>query len=157
MAAFVRLGTRHIRLNPQISSFSVLHSSTCTQTRCRKTHYLKQSFASVSSEICHGPQHRSPLAAQAWRELHVTSTHHTLKDKLQPSEEEIGTFTKIIEAMGFTGPLKYNKWKIKIAALRMYTCCVERIDFDEFFENYFSTPFLSDVITDPHRLNFVLV
>ncbi|XP_034387717.1 ubiquinol-cytochrome-c reductase complex assembly factor 1 isoform X1 [Cyclopterus lumpus] len=36
--------------------------------------------------------------------------------------------------MGFTGPLKYNKWKIKIAALRMYTCCVERINYDDFFE-----------------------
>ncbi|KAF1392311.1 hypothetical protein PFLUV_G00051480 [Perca fluviatilis] len=36
--------------------------------------------------------------------------------------------------MGFTGPLKYNKWKIKIAALRMYTCCVERVNYDEFFD-----------------------
>lgn len=52
----------------------------------------------------------------------------------QASEEEVGAFTKLIEAMGFTGPLKYNKWKIKIAALRMYTCCVERINYDEFFE-----------------------
>lgn len=25
--------------------------------------------------------------------------------------------------------------KIKIAALRMYTCCVERINYDEFFES----------------------
>ncbi|MBN3272001.1 UQCC1 factor, partial [Polyodon spathula] len=38
--------------------------------------------------------------------------------------------------MGFTGPLKYNKWKIKIAALRMYTCCVERINYDDFFEKF---------------------
>ncbi|CAM4533722.1 unnamed protein product [Caretta caretta] len=35
--------------------------------------------------------------------------------------------------MGFTGPLKYNKWKIKITALRIYTCCVERTDYEEFF------------------------
>ncbi|XP_043946024.1 ubiquinol-cytochrome-c reductase complex assembly factor 1 isoform X3 [Protopterus annectens] len=27
-----------------------------------------------------------------------------------------------------------TKQKIKIAALRMYTCCVERINYDEFFE-----------------------
>uniref|UniRef100_A0A3B4V2D5 Ubiquinol-cytochrome c reductase complex assembly factor 1 n=1 Tax=Seriola dumerili TaxID=41447 RepID=A0A3B4V2D5_SERDU len=40
--------------------------------------------------------------------------------------------------MGFTGPLKYNKWKIKIAALRMYTCCVERINYDEFFDSKWS-------------------
>ncbi|KAI5108961.1 ubiquinol-cytochrome c reductase complex assembly factor 1, partial [Silurus meridionalis] len=57
-----------------------------------------------------------------------------VKHTPQASEEEVGSFTKLIEAMGFTGPLKYNKWKIKIAALRMYTCCVERINYDEFFE-----------------------
>lgn len=73
----------------------------------------------------------------------------------------MGPFTKMIEAMGFTGPLKYNKWvsecvcvcelwgcsccflcvcvcvrqKIKIAALRMYTCCVERPSYDHFFDS----------------------
>lgn len=29
--------------------------------------------------------------------------------------------------------------KIKIAALRMYTCCVERINYDEFFDSEFTT------------------
>ena len=28
----------------------------------------------------------------------------------QQELEEVGPFTKMIEAMGFTGPLKYNKW-----------------------------------------------
>uniref|UniRef100_A0A452IBD7 Uncharacterized protein n=1 Tax=Gopherus agassizii TaxID=38772 RepID=A0A452IBD7_9SAUR len=39
-----------------------------------------------------------------------TSQFLAAKDSLQPSEEKVGAFTKIIEAMGFTGPLKYNKW-----------------------------------------------
>jgi len=34
----------------------------------------------------------------------------TTKDSSQPVEEKVGAFTKIIEAMGFTGPLKYSKW-----------------------------------------------
>uniref|UniRef100_H3CAX5 Ubiquinol-cytochrome c reductase complex assembly factor 1 n=1 Tax=Tetraodon nigroviridis TaxID=99883 RepID=H3CAX5_TETNG len=58
----------------------------------------------------------------------------SVKETPQQEEEEVGPFTKMIEAMGFTGPLKYNKWKIKIAALRMYTCCVERVNYDQFFE-----------------------
>uniref|UniRef100_A0A3Q2NTL6 Ubiquinol-cytochrome c reductase complex assembly factor 1 n=1 Tax=Fundulus heteroclitus TaxID=8078 RepID=A0A3Q2NTL6_FUNHE len=58
-----------------------------------------------------------------------------VKETPQHSQEEVGAFTKLIEAMGFTAPLKYNKWKIKIAALRMYTCCVERINYDEFFDS----------------------
>ncbi|XP_042260370.1 ubiquinol-cytochrome-c reductase complex assembly factor 1 [Thunnus albacares] len=68
------------------------------------------------------------------RTLHVTTQLRNVKETPQHTEEEVGAFTKLIEAMGFTGPLKYNKWKIKIAALRMYTCCVERINYDEFFE-----------------------
>uniref|UniRef100_A0A5F8H0T4 Ubiquinol-cytochrome c chaperone domain-containing protein n=1 Tax=Monodelphis domestica TaxID=13616 RepID=A0A5F8H0T4_MONDO len=54
-------------------------------------------------------------------------------DSPKPIEEKVGALTKIIEAMGFTGPLKYSRWKIKIAALRMYTSCVEKTDFEEFF------------------------
>lgn len=34
----------------------------------------------------------------------------TVKETAQTTDEEVGTFTKVIEAMGFTGPLKYNKW-----------------------------------------------
>uniref|UniRef100_A0A4W5MB22 Ubiquinol-cytochrome c reductase complex assembly factor 1 n=1 Tax=Hucho hucho TaxID=62062 RepID=A0A4W5MB22_9TELE len=30
------------------------------------------------------------------------------------TEEEVGAFTKLIEAMGFTGPLKYNKWRLSV-------------------------------------------
>ncbi|NWR23067.1 UQCC1 factor, partial [Rhodinocichla rosea] len=55
------------------------------------------------------------------------------KDSLLPSEEKVGAFTRIIEALGFTGPLKYSRWKLKVAALRMYACCVEKTDFEEFF------------------------
>ncbi|XP_023810569.1 ubiquinol-cytochrome-c reductase complex assembly factor 1 [Oryzias latipes] len=68
------------------------------------------------------------------RPLHTATQLCNVKETQQHSEEEVGAFTKFIEAMGFTAPLKYNKWKIKIAALRMYTCCVERINYDEFFE-----------------------
>ncbi|NWY31082.1 UQCC1 factor, partial [Agelaius phoeniceus] len=55
------------------------------------------------------------------------------KDSLLSSEEKVGAFTRIIEALGFTGPLKYSRWKLKVAALRMYACCVEKTDFEEFF------------------------
>lgn len=75
----------------------------------------------------------TPPSLTQCRTLHSTSQLLNVKET-QATEEEVGAFTKLIEAMGFTGPLKYNKWKIKIAALRMYTCCVERINYDEFFE-----------------------
>ncbi|NWY07672.1 UQCC1 factor, partial [Nothoprocta ornata] len=71
--------------------------------------------------------------AQQNRSFYNTDKHLSAKDSLQPSEEKVGAFTRIIEAMGFTGPLKYSRWKIKVAALRMYTCCVEKTDYEEFF------------------------
>ncbi|XP_072100219.1 ubiquinol-cytochrome c reductase complex assembly factor 1 isoform X1 [Mobula birostris] len=64
---------------------------------------------------------------------HSTPRFYNVKDTAQPVEEEVGPFTKLIEALGFTGPLKYSKWKIKIAGLRMYACCVEKIDYEEIF------------------------
>ncbi|XP_067564039.1 ubiquinol-cytochrome c reductase complex assembly factor 1 isoform X2 [Pseudorca crassidens] len=75
----------------------------------------------------------SHTQGQWGRALSGTSQLSSTKDSPQPVEEKVGAFTKIIEAMGFTGPLKYSKWKIKIAALRMYTSCVEKTDFEEFF------------------------
>ncbi|CAM4549468.1 ubiquinol-cytochrome c reductase complex assembly factor 1 isoform X1 [Lepidochelys kempii] len=85
------------------------------------------------NEVCGGLIQTSGAITQQRRMLHSTDQFLAAKDSLQPSEEKVSAFTKIIEAMGFTGPLKYNKWKIKIAALRMYTCCVERTDYEEFF------------------------
>nr|XP_020467873.1 ubiquinol-cytochrome-c reductase complex assembly factor 1 [Monopterus albus] len=76
----------------------------------------------------------TPPSLTPCRALHSSTQLCAVKETPQHTEEEVGAFTKLIEAMGFTGPLKYNKWKIKIAALRMYTCCVERINYDEFFE-----------------------
>ncbi|XP_041060985.1 ubiquinol-cytochrome-c reductase complex assembly factor 1 isoform X1 [Carcharodon carcharias] len=117
---------------------------------------------------CTGLLHTSLRPRVPCRAVHVTPKLSNVKDTAQPVEEELGPFTKLIEALGFTGPLKYNKWvfwftlmkmgvvwcngnvsagkmehcshavqdsqKIKIAALRMYTCCVERIDYDDLFE-----------------------
>ncbi|CAM2102599.1 unnamed protein product [Caretta caretta] len=85
------------------------------------------------NKVCGGLIQTSGAITQQRRMLHSTDQFLAAKDSLQPSEEKVSAFTKIIEAMGFTGPLKYNKWKIKIAALRMYTCCVERTDYEEFF------------------------
>uniref|UniRef100_A0A8C8SFQ5 Ubiquinol-cytochrome c reductase complex assembly factor 1 n=1 Tax=Pelusios castaneus TaxID=367368 RepID=A0A8C8SFQ5_9SAUR len=85
------------------------------------------------TKVCGGLKQTRGAVTQQRRMLYSTMKLLTAKDSLQPAEEKVGPFTKIIEAMGFTGPLKYNKWKIKIAALRMYTCCVERTDYEEFF------------------------
>ncbi|XP_048464480.1 uncharacterized protein LOC109915834 [Rhincodon typus] len=83
---------------------------------------------------CSGLQRTLLRPGLPCRAVHVTPNVSNVKNPAQPVEEELSPFTKLIEAMGFTGPLKYSKWKIKIAGLRMYTCCVERIDYDDLFE-----------------------
>ncbi|ELW69593.1 Ubiquinol-cytochrome c reductase complex chaperone CBP3 like protein [Tupaia chinensis] len=85
------------------------------------------------SQACVGSEQIPGIDVQQSRRYHTTNKLPTVKDSPQPVEEKVGALTKIIEAMGFTGPLKYSKWKIKIAALRMYTSCVEKTDFEEFF------------------------
>ncbi|NP_001279134.1 ubiquinol-cytochrome-c reductase complex assembly factor 1 [Callorhinchus milii] len=87
-----------------------------------------------------GPVMRGGLEQVLLRRTQPSRAFHgalklcNVKGTAQPVDEDVSPFTKLIEAMGFTGPLKYSKWKIKIAGLRMYTCCVERINYDEFFE-----------------------
>ncbi|XP_069508312.1 ubiquinol-cytochrome c reductase complex assembly factor 1 isoform X2 [Ambystoma mexicanum] len=104
------------------------------QKSCVKAAWSRTLYGSNQKKLCCGFTQTNLSVTQPCRSLHRSNKVCTTKGNLQPSEEEVGAFTKIIEAMGFTGPLKYNKWKIKIAALRMYTCCVERIDYDEFFD-----------------------
>ncbi|XP_023570620.1 ubiquinol-cytochrome-c reductase complex assembly factor 1 isoform X2 [Octodon degus] len=82
---------------------------------------------------CGGSEEIPGVHIEQKRKYHITNKLPATKGSPQPVEEKVGAFTKIIEAMGFTGPLKYSKWKIKIAALRMYTSCVEKTDFEEFF------------------------
>ena len=56
---------------------------------------------SVLHLLCHPPLTGFPFVV---RQL------YNVKETPQHTEEEVGAFTKLIEAMGFTGPLKYNKW-----------------------------------------------
>lgn len=62
------------------------------------SHLLKEQF--LSSLSFFSPLHFFLFVLQL---RNVKETH-------QHTEEEVGAFTKLIEAMGFTGPLKYNKW-----------------------------------------------
>ncbi|KAM5135666.1 ubiquinol-cytochrome c reductase complex assembly factor 1 [Mantella aurantiaca] len=154
MAALVRLGTLQLRISSQLGAYNAIYPSTAQmlwQRTCNRHQGLCTFMKGLQGEF-RWIQHKATATtqitaaslrtaatqtadpAQTRRTLHTSYRNNATKDELRPSEEEVSTFTKIIEAMGFTGPLKYSKWKIKIAALRMYTCCVERIDYDEFFE-----------------------
>ncbi|XP_051835150.1 ubiquinol-cytochrome-c reductase complex assembly factor 1 [Antechinus flavipes] len=85
------------------------------------------------SQVDGGSEQITGVSPWPNRTYHTTVQLLKSKDSSKPIEEKVGALTKIIEAMGFTGPLKYSRWKIKIAALRMYTSCVEKTDFEEFF------------------------
>ncbi|PWA14864.1 hypothetical protein CCH79_00019381, partial [Gambusia affinis] len=45
-----------------------------------------------------------------WNQASCSVQLRSVKETPQHSQEEVGAFTKFIEAMGFTAPLKYNKW-----------------------------------------------
>uniref|UniRef100_A0A8C9DF57 Ubiquinol-cytochrome c reductase complex assembly factor 1 n=1 Tax=Prolemur simus TaxID=1328070 RepID=A0A8C9DF57_PROSS len=62
------------------------------------------------SRTCRGSEQIPGIYIQLSRKYHTTNKLPTTKDSPQPVEEKVGALTKIIEAMGFTGPLKYSKW-----------------------------------------------
>ncbi|KAB0347768.1 hypothetical protein FD754_012625 [Muntiacus muntjak] len=104
-----------------------------SRTQGQRGRTLSGTFQMSQALACGGSVQIPGVDIELRRKYHTTSKLSSTKDSPQPVEEKVGAFTKIIEAMGFTGPLKYSKWKIKIAALRMYTSCVEKTDFEEFF------------------------
>ncbi|XP_030319052.1 ubiquinol-cytochrome-c reductase complex assembly factor 1 isoform X1 [Calypte anna] len=137
MAALARAAICQAGVAQWMAACSGLLQTTAVQGQCRRMlcglfqrHKAGQSQLSKS---CGGLIQDNAAIAQQTRWFSNTNKHHAAKDSMQSSEEKVGPFTRIIEAMGFTGPLKYSRWKIKVAALRMYTCCVEKTDYEEFF------------------------
>ncbi|KAM6298602.1 ubiquinol-cytochrome c reductase complex assembly factor 1 [Aegotheles albertisi] len=131
MAALARAASCQTGVTRWIAACSGLLQTTAAQGQCRRMlcdifqrHKAGQFRLSKSRG---GLIQANGAIAQQNRLLYNTNQH------LSASEEKVGAFTRIIEAMGFTGPLKYSRWKIKVAALRMYTCCVEKTDYEEFF------------------------
>uniref|UniRef100_A0A8C5LFQ6 Ubiquinol-cytochrome c reductase complex assembly factor 1 n=1 Tax=Jaculus jaculus TaxID=51337 RepID=A0A8C5LFQ6_JACJA len=115
----------------QLVPVSLAQGQWCSTSQVRFVSLLRMKMK--HSRTCVGSERIPGTDLQQRRKYHTTDKLPAIKDSPQPVEEKVGAFTKIIEAMGFTGPLKYSKWKIKLAALRMYTSCVEKTDFEEFF------------------------
>ncbi|KAJ7331866.1 hypothetical protein JRQ81_014046 [Phrynocephalus forsythii] len=140
MAALVRVVKYQAGIPQWIALYSGLIQTTLSQPHCSRMLYgtlqRHRNCQSRLTKICCGLRQTVSTVKQPNRRLNDTQKVFTAKDLPEPSEEKVGPFTKLIEAMGFTGPLKYSKWKIKLAALRMYTCCVEKTDYEEFFNRF---------------------
>uniref|UniRef100_H0UZU2 Ubiquinol-cytochrome c reductase complex assembly factor 1 n=1 Tax=Cavia porcellus TaxID=10141 RepID=H0UZU2_CAVPO len=97
------------------------------RTLCGTSQWLQ-----ISQSLSCGRSEQIPgVDMQQRRKYHITNKLPTTKDSPQPVEEKVGPFTKIIEAMGFTGPLKYrcqmpdtfNSWFL-ITLLHVWMCLV---------------------------------
>ncbi|XP_031228298.1 ubiquinol-cytochrome-c reductase complex assembly factor 1 isoform X1 [Mastomys coucha] len=134
MALLVRVLRNQTSISQWVPVCSQLVSVSPTQRQWSKTlSSTSQWLHKNRAGMCGGSEQSAGMDTPQRRKYHNTSKLPNTQDPPQPVEEKVGPFTKMIEAMGFTGPLKYSKWKIKIAALRMYTSCVEKTDFEEFF------------------------
>ncbi|XP_058142958.1 ubiquinol-cytochrome c reductase complex assembly factor 1 isoform X2 [Dasypus novemcinctus] len=134
MALLVRVLRNQTSINQWVPLCCQLVPVSPIQGLWGRTLFGTSQWPQMSQAVAYGGSEQIPgIDIRLSRKYHTTKKLPTSKDSSQPVEEKVGTLTKIIEAMGFTGPLKYSKWKIKIAALRMYTNCVEKTDFEEFF------------------------
>uniref|UniRef100_A0A8C5LHX1 Ubiquinol-cytochrome c reductase complex assembly factor 1 n=1 Tax=Jaculus jaculus TaxID=51337 RepID=A0A8C5LHX1_JACJA len=98
---------------------------------CRSLSSTSQWLQMKHSRTCVGSERIPGTDLQQRRKYHTTDKLPAIKDSPQPVEEKVGAFTKIIEAMGFTGPLKYrcqmpdtfNSWFL-ITLLHVWMCLV---------------------------------
>uniref|UniRef100_UPI00358FFB08 ubiquinol-cytochrome-c reductase complex assembly factor 1-like n=1 Tax=Myxine glutinosa TaxID=7769 RepID=UPI00358FFB08 len=140
-----------VRLSGMRRCLSGLGTTPCSSLFDRPTQLVLRErsflpFCSPSSAWFSSQQyvstHHPPLCinAPSSRCVHTATTVATataaINTKLpgfkRMETNKLGFLTRIIEAFGFIGPLKHSKWKLRIAALRMYTCCVEKVDFEDF-------------------------
>eukprot|EP00076_Gallus_gallus_P032419 XP_024997957.1 ubiquinol-cytochrome c reductase complex assembly factor 1 isoform X2 [Gallus gallus] len=137
MAALARAASCQAEVTQWVAACSGLLQTATVQGQCRRMlHGIFQRCKTGQFQLpkaCGGLIEANGAKTHQNRLIYSTSKQLSAKDSVQTSEEKVGPFTRIIEAMGFTGPLKYSRWKIKVAALRMYTCCVEKTDYEEFF------------------------
>ncbi|XP_042742564.1 ubiquinol-cytochrome-c reductase complex assembly factor 1 isoform X1 [Lagopus leucura] len=137
MAALARVASCQAEVTQWIAACSGLLQAAMVQGQCRRMlHGIFQRCKTGQFQLpkaCGGLIEANGAKTHPNRLIYSTNKQLSAKDSVQTSEEKVGPFTRMIEAMGFTGPLKYSRWKIKVAALRMYTCCVEKTDYEEFF------------------------
>uniref|UniRef100_A0A8C8UR95 Ubiquinol-cytochrome c reductase complex assembly factor 1 n=1 Tax=Peromyscus maniculatus bairdii TaxID=230844 RepID=A0A8C8UR95_PERMB len=105
---FMRVLRNGISISQWVPICSQLVSVSPTQRQWGRT--LSSISQMEQSRIWVGSEHSVGMDTQQSRKYHTTSKLPAARDFPQPVEEKVGPFTKIIEAMGFTGPLRYSKW-----------------------------------------------
>nr|KAF6424188.1 ubiquinol-cytochrome c reductase complex assembly factor 1 [Rousettus aegyptiacus] len=111
MALLVRVLRKRISISQWVPVCSRLVPVSATQGQWGRALSGTSQWLQMSQSLaCGGSEQIPGMDMQLSRKYHTTNKLSTTKDSPQPVEEKVGAFTKIIEAMGFTGPLKYSKW-----------------------------------------------
>ncbi|KAF6089743.1 ubiquinol-cytochrome c reductase complex assembly factor 1 [Phyllostomus discolor] len=132
MALLVRVLRNQISISQWVPVCSWLVPLSPTQGRWGRPLFGTSQWPQMSQSLaCGGSEQIPGIHIQLSRKYHTTSKLSSAKDFPEPAEEKVGAFTKIIEAMGFTGPLKYrcqmpdtfNSWFL-ITLLHVWMCLV---------------------------------
>uniref|UniRef100_A0A8D0PI11 Ubiquinol-cytochrome c reductase complex assembly factor 1 n=2 Tax=Sus scrofa TaxID=9823 RepID=A0A8D0PI11_PIG len=114
MALLVRVLRNRISISQWVPVCSRLVLVSPTQGQWSRSLSGTSQWPQMSQALaCGGSEQIPGVDVQLSRKYHTTNKLSTTKDSSQPVEEKVGAFTKIIEAMGFTGPLKYSKWGVR--------------------------------------------
>uniref|UniRef100_A0A671FXN1 Ubiquinol-cytochrome c reductase complex assembly factor 1 n=1 Tax=Rhinolophus ferrumequinum TaxID=59479 RepID=A0A671FXN1_RHIFE len=110
MALLVRVLRDRISISQWFPVCSRLVPVCPTQGQCGRALSGTSQWPQMRQSLACGASEQIPgIDLQLSRKYHTTNKLSTTKDSPQLAEK-VGVFTKIIEAMGFTGPLKYSKW-----------------------------------------------
>ncbi|KAF6285065.1 ubiquinol-cytochrome c reductase complex assembly factor 1 [Rhinolophus ferrumequinum] len=131
MALLVRVLRDRISISQWFPVCSRLVPVCPTQGQCGRALSGTSQWPQMRQSLACGASEQIPgIDLQLSRKYHTTNKLSTTKDSPQLAEK-VGVFTKIIEAMGFTGPLKYrcempdtfNSWFL-ITLLHVWMCLV---------------------------------
>lgn len=96
---------------------------------------------------------RPAIVNHCYQTFGTTCTHQGIKKSTNVIEhDKPGVLTTMLDKVGLTGKLRYNRFKIRVAGLNMYKSCADGIDFGQFLRacNMRDTLFSWFLVTELH-------
>ncbi|PIK35081.1 putative ubiquinol-cytochrome-c reductase complex assembly factor 1 [Apostichopus japonicus] len=122
-----------LRSGPAFTQGSFLHCKKCQQNSSRKVATTDLNRRGDSLLFRH---RQSPVFTEYGRSLSLTCQKQVIKKSTGTSvveDDKPGMVTNMLDKVGLTGKLRYNRFKMRVAGLNMYKSCADGINVEQFF------------------------
>lgn len=104
--------------------------------KCRQNSSLSQPYSHRPSKDSLLLRYRRVEETDRSQKFGLSCATQGLKKStsVMPTPEQPGMITNLLEKVGVTGKLRYNRFKVRVAGLNMYKSCADGIDAEKFFQ-----------------------